>query len=157
MIDRATGEIVELRTPYNYDVDAVSEETGTDCGPETKTQQQFKDEVDINTIVDRFMAAGELPPQLQFPTEQDFTETFDFQTSMNVIVKARESFMELPAKARARFDNDPQKFMEFIHDPENKHEAVKLGLASWRPEPEKKPDEVKPIVQEDKKQQEKKD
>lgn len=143
-MNKDTGEIVFMRTPYNYDVDAVSEETGTDCGPETKTQQQFKDEVDINTIVERFNATGELPPQTAFPSEQDFTETFDFQTSMNTIVKANQSFMELPAKARARFNNDPQKFMEFIHDPENMDEAIKLKLAVRRPEPETKPEDKPP-------------
>lgn len=138
-MNKDTGEIIFLRTPYNYDVDAVSDETGTDCGPESKTQQQFLDEVDINTIVERFGVTGEMPPMGNFPTEQDFTETFDFQTSMNVIVAARESFMTLPAKTRARFQNDPQKFMEFLDDAENQDEAIKLGLATRRPEPAKEP------------------
>ena len=56
---------------------------------------------------------------------------------MNVLVEARESFMTLNAKARARFNNDPQQFMEFIHDGENAAEAIKLGLATKRPDPEK--------------------
>lgn len=129
-----------LRTPYNYDTDKISNETGLDCGPTTRTQQQYKDEVDINTIVERFGITGEMPPVGNFPTEQDFTEAFDFQSSMNVIVQAKESFMTLPAKARARFNNDPQQFMEFIHDDENAAEAVKLGLAIKRPDPEKPPE-----------------
>lgn len=143
-MNKDTGEVVFCRTPYNYDTDAESWQTGTNCGTETKTQRQFKDEVNINTIVERFNATGERPPQTAFPTEQEFSEAFDFQQSMNVIIKAKESFMELPAKARARFNNDPQKFMEFIHDKENEHEAVKLGLAVKRPEPEKKPEEKPP-------------
>lgn len=147
-MNQDTGEIVFLRTPYNYDTDRVSDETGLDCGPETKTQQQFKDEVDINTIVERFNVTGEMPEMQNFPTEQDFEEAFDFQTSMNVIVAARESFMEMPAKTRARFNNDPQKFMEFIHDGENADEAIKMGLAIKRPEPEKKPEEKPPEIKE---------
>lgn len=141
----SNGEIF-MRTPYNYDTDQESLNTATDCGPETKTQQQFKDEVDINTIVERFGVTGEMPPTMNFPTEQDFSETFDFQTSMNVLVQARESFMTLPAKARARFNNDPQQFMEFMHDPENVNEAIKMGLAVKLPEPQKpveKPAEIK--------------
>ena len=72
MIDNDTGEVIMLfiRTPYNYDTDKISQNTGLDCGPETKTQQQFRDEVDINTIVERFGVTGELPPQMQFPTTQ---------------------------------------------------------------------------------------
>jgi len=144
MIDLETGEVVTpfIRTPYNYNTDEISNKTGLDCGPETKTQQQFKDEVDINTIVERFGVTGELPPTINFPTEQDFTETFDFQTAMNITVAAREEFMKMPAKARARFMNDPQKFMEFIHDNENADEAIKLGLAIKREKPEEpKPEE----------------
>ena len=137
MITTQTGEIIIMRTPYNYDTDEVSKETGLDCGTVSKTQQQFKDEVDINTIVERFGKAGQMPEKMNFPTAQEFEETFDFQTALNKTIEARESFMTMPAKARARFNNDPQKFMEFIHDPENAQEAVKLGLAIVRKEPEK--------------------
>jgi len=84
MIDQETGEVITpfIRTPYNYDTDNVSQATGMDCGPETKTQQQFRDEVDINTIVERFGQSGELPPTMQFPEAQEFAETFDFQTAI---------------------------------------------------------------------------
>jgi len=137
MIDKLTGEIKMQRTPYNYDADEVSQATGLACKKPSKTQQQFRDETDINTIVERFGVSGKMPENVNFPTEQDFTETFDFQTAMNKIIEAKQSFMTLPAKARARFDNDPQKFMTFIHDPENVQEAVKMGLALKR-EPDKK-------------------
>lgn len=145
MIDKETGEVITpfIRTPYNYDTNQVSDATGTDTGTDSKTQQQFKDEVDINTIVERFGVTGEMPPPINFPQVQEFEETFDFQTSMNVIRQAQESFMTLPAKARARFDNNPQKFMEFMNEEDNAAEAVKLGLAIKReipvePKPENK-------------------
>lgn len=162
MIDPQTGEVYDevkqhfvfLRTPFNYNTDMVSDATGTDTGPETKTQQQFKDEVDINTIVERFGVTGEMPPTMTFPTEQDFTDTFDFQTSMNVIVKARESFMEMPAKVRARFQNDPQQFMEFMHNSENYHEAIKLGLTIQRPIEEDKPAIKEPEIKKEEKKKE---
>lgn len=139
MINKATGEIFTfIRTPYNYDTDQTSQETGLDCSVDKngRTQQQFKEETDINTIVDKFLAAGEMPPTTPFPEEQDFTEAFDFQTSMNVVVQARESFMQMPAKQRARFQNDPQQFMEFMHNHENQEEAIRLGLAIRREKPE---------------------
>jgi len=144
MIDLETGEVITpfIRTPFNYDTNKVSNATGTDTGPESKTQQQFKDEVDINTIVERFGVTGEMPPPINFPEVQEFEETFDFQTSMNVIRQAQESFMTLPAKARARFDNNPQKFMEFMNEEDNAAEAVKLGLAIKREQPEE-PEPVK--------------
>lgn len=139
-----TGEMFFMRTPYNYNTDAESRATGLACTDETRTQQQFKDEVNINTIVDRFNVTGENPEAMMFPSEQDFTEIFDFQSAMNTIVQARETFMTLPAKARARFDNNPQKFMEFIHDEENFDEAAKMGLIIKRPKIEEKPPEKPP-------------
>lgn len=126
-----------IRTPYNYNTDQASEETSLYCTDPSKTQQQYAEEVDINTIVERFNASGEMPPTMQFPEQEEFIEAFDFQSAQNVIVKARESFMELPAKARARFENDPQRFMMFMNDPENQDEAIKLGLATKRQEPAK--------------------
>lgn len=148
--DKETGEIITpfIRTPYNYDTNQVSDATGTDTGTDSKTQQQFKDEVDINTIVERFGVTGEMPPPINFPDVQEFEETFDFQTSMNVIRQAQESFMTLPAKARARFDNNPQKFMEFMNEEDNAAEAVKLGLAIKR----EKPEEPKPEKKEEPKE-----
>lgn len=148
-MNKDTGEIVFLRTPYNYDADQVSIETGLHCTEPSMAKQEFKEETDINTIVERFGATGELPPAIPFPTEQDFTETYDFQSAMNVIVEARESFMTMDAKTRARFNNDPQRFMEFIHDGNNADEAIKMGLAIKVPEPEKKPEE-KPAKEEKK-------
>lgn len=134
---------VFIRTPYNYDTDEASDKTGLKCEGPGKTQQQFKDETDINTIVERFGAAGELPPTMQFPQDAEFEEAFDFQTSMNVIRRAEESFMQLTGKQRARFNNSPQQFMEFMHDPENIHEMERLGLATIRKPVEEKPPETK--------------
>ena len=48
-----------LRTPYNYDVDKVSDETGLSCPEVTLAQQNFKDETDINYIVRQFGITGE--------------------------------------------------------------------------------------------------
>ena len=39
-----------LRTPYNYDTVAASNESGLGCEDPTLTQQQFAEESDINTI-----------------------------------------------------------------------------------------------------------
>lgn len=119
-----------MRTPYNYDRDEHSMETGTDNQEPTETQQQFKDECDINTILERFGVTGELPMNIRQPVSTDFVEAFDFQTAQNAIIAARESFMEMPAKVRARFDNDPQKFITFFEDEANRQEAETLGLVN---------------------------
>lgn len=117
-----------VRNPYNYDSDELSEKTGLSCPEPTLTSQEFIEEADINYIAERFMRTGEAPQVLNLPTYGDFEGTFDFQSSMNTIAQAKQEFMKLPAKVRTRFANDPAQLLEFVGDPANYDEAVKLGF-----------------------------
>lgn len=119
-----------LRTPYNYDMNAAGDESALQCKDKTRTQQQFKEETDINTIVERFGISGKLPDNIRMPTYGDFTDTFDFQSSMNAVRQATESFMMMPAAVRARFHNDPQEFVTFCSDDRNRKEVTELGLVT---------------------------
>lgn len=103
-----------IRNPYNYDVDVVSEETALVCLDKSLAKQEFKEECDINTIVERF-GIGFAPVQTALPMYEDFTGVVDYQTALNQVRQAAESFMLLPAGVRANFDNDPQKLLEFVH------------------------------------------
>jgi hypothetical protein len=49
--------------------------------------------------------------------------------------------MMLPAKLRARFDNNPEKFVEYVGKGENREEAIELGLI---PRPPLKDDDTLP-------------
>jgi len=109
--------------------DARSNETGLKCLDSSLTQQQFKEDSDINTIVDRFMKTGHLPDPVSMPQYIDYEGVFDFQSAMNVVRQADENFMRMDAKVRARFNNSPQEFLQFFADPANQAEAVRLGLA----------------------------
>ena len=117
-----------IRTAYNYDMNKAGDESALHCKDPTLTKQSFAEEVDINTIVKRFALTGELPKDVRMPQYGDFTNAFDFQTAMNAIRQAQESFMAMPAHVRSRFDNNPQKFVEFCSDEKNAEEAAKLGL-----------------------------
>lgn len=130
-----------IKTPYNYDNDQNSRDAATHSMQDTypsRTQQQFKDETDINTIVRRFGLTGELPQNVRPPVSGDFTGIMDFQDALNAVIAAERSFMELPGALRARFANDPQLLMDFVADPNNYDEARKLGLLK-PPEPQAPP------------------
>ena len=120
---------VFCRSAYNYDMDLASDQSGLKCLDPSLTQQQFKEESDINTIVDRFMKSGVLPTPVNMPQYVDFEGIFDFQSAMNAVRAADENFMRMDAKVRARFNNSPQEFLEFFANPENTQEAIRLGLA----------------------------
>lgn len=148
-IDPETGEVlyatkqVELhgaaffRTQYNYDRDAASKATATTCEIETRTQQQFKDECDINKLMERFGVTGTVPQVIRPPMQEDYEGIFDFQTAMNTLRRAQEEFMKMPSGVRARFQNNPHIFTQYFQNPENRAEAEKLGLVL--PQPKKEP------------------
>ena len=118
-----------FRTPYNYDTDKVSNETGLLCLEPTLAQQSFKEESDINYILERFNVTGELPVRSAEPRYGDFLDSpVDYKSALDVVMNAQSSFNALPARVRARFDNDPMKFVDFVSDDKNRDEAYELGL-----------------------------
>lgn len=122
---------IVLRAFGNYDADAVSRETAMDFDPsEGVTQQQFAEEVDINTIVKRFGLTGELPDGVGMPVSGDFTGVSDFRSAMELVRSAQESFMLLPANVRDRFANDPARVIAFLDDEANREEAIRLGIVA---------------------------
>ncbi|WNK12800.1 MAG: internal scaffolding protein [Microvirus sp.] len=117
-----------LRTQFNYDRDEASFESALACQDPSRTVQDAAEDADINTIVRRFGLTGELPDGVAAPNYGDFTEVVDFHTAMIAVRKAEGTFMRMPAHVRARFENDPQLFLEFCSDERNRDEARKLGL-----------------------------
>ena len=117
-----------LRTPYNYDKDAASNESGLHCEDASLAQQHYKEECDINTILEKFNITGMLPENTLSPRYGDFTGIGDYHTAMNRVFAAQEEFEALPAQIRARFDNDPAQLIEFLENSDNRPEAEELGL-----------------------------
>lgn len=126
-----------LRTRYNYDTNEVSDATALKCEDVTRTQQQFKDECDINVILERFGVTGVLPQSVKTPLQEDFLEATTFQEALHVMMQAEDAFMQMRSDVRKKFDNDPALFVDWVSDPKNLDEARKLGLAlEAKPAPE---------------------
>lgn len=94
------------------------------------TRQEFKDEVDINVMMARFgVTDGAIPPMALDPQYfGNFEDALDLRTALDRTKEAVERFEALPAEIRNRFNNDPTALFEFVINPENHPEAVKLGL-----------------------------
>lgn len=117
-----------VRSAYNYDREAASDETALKCDDPSMAVQSAEEECNINTIVRKFGLTGELPNDVRMPRSGDFSGIPDFHTAMNMVRSAQEEFMRVPAHIRARFDNDPQAMISFLEDDSNRDEATKLGL-----------------------------
>lgn len=107
----------------------------------SKTQQQFKDEADINHLVDRYTRTGSFYDPLQAvrqkprqPVFTDMVDLPDFQTANNIMADAASRFEHLPVALRMRFNNSPELLLAFLQDSNNHDEAVKLGLID-KPDP----------------------
>jgi phage internal scaffolding protein len=116
---------IYFRTPFD-----PSEDDGLECTDKSLTQQQFKEESDINNILKKFENTGQLPEMIKAqPQYGDFSTVPDYQEAMHTISKAVEQFEALSSKIRDRFQNNPENFLAFATDPTNVDEMVSMGLA----------------------------
>lgn len=102
-------------------------------GGPSLVKPEFQNESDINLIMERFNKTGQLPEMIQSnPQYGDFSSAADYQEAMNIVLLAQDQFDALPAHVRDRFQNDPEKFLEFTSDTKNIPEMVTMGLANQR-------------------------
>lgn len=95
---------------------------------ETLTQQEFKEECDLNNIVKKF-TPNELAERIKGdPQYGQFADPNDFQESLHLIMHAEEQFAGLPATVRERFHNSAREFLAFAQDGQNAEEMATLGL-----------------------------
>lgn len=114
--------------PFNYDTNAASDASGLSCGEPTLAVQAEAESTDINFIIRQYGITGHLPPETRPPQFSDFDENLTYHQAMNMVLAAEQEFMRLPPKIRERFANDPQKLMNFLDEPNNRAEALDLGL-----------------------------
>lgn len=100
------------------------------------TQQNFRDETDINLILAKYAKTGLLDHVNKFGGRYaDMPDENDFHTAMSLVTNAQSMFNELPSGIRSKFYNDPSQFLDFLDNPENREEAIEMGLYP-RPDPE---------------------
>lgn len=116
------------------------------CTGPSLTQQNFKEDCDINMVMRRFAKTGVLSHENPAkPGYGDFSGFEDYHSSMNKILMAQDAFMTVNAEIRARFHNDPGEFLEFTTNADNAEEMVEMGLAERSQEPlEAPPGEAEP-------------
>lgn len=111
--------------------DQMSQLTAVKTIGESMTKQSEKDSADINNIMARYQKTGILPDLIKKePRYGDFSEVTSYMDAIQIVQLAEEQFSALDAHIRKRFDNDPSKFLDFVHDPKNQDELVKMGLAT---------------------------
>lgn len=114
-----------IRKPYGERV-----RSSLSTGEESMTQQSFIKECDVNNILKKYQKTGIIEhAKTHGGSYEDLSEPCDYQTALNVVIAAQESFLTLPSSVRKRFSNDPQQFLEFVNNPDNIDEMIDMGLA----------------------------
>lgn len=127
-----------MERPYYRVSEYDRERVTSDPVGESLTKQSEAESCDINVIMER-AARGIMPDVIRQPVFGDFSEGITYHDAMNRVLEAQSSFMQLPAKVRTQFDNDPGLFLDFVSDPANASKLVEMGLA-------KPPEAVAPVV-----------
>lgn len=129
ILSQTRSRVSKFRTPYDNHDNATP---GIDCGPGL-TKQSFSEECDINNIMRRFEETGQLPEMIRTdPQYGEFADMPSFQEAQNIVIRSQEQFSALPAKVRSKFQNDPALFLDYVNNPENQAELIKMGLATER-------------------------
>lgn len=121
------GAAVVIRSAY----DRSRVRVGVVClASEDRTQQSFRDECDINFLMKRYEKTGILPSARDSVPQFADVTGMDFMASMQQVAEVSGAFSMLDARTRARFENDPSRMLDFLADPANMDEAIKLGLVA---------------------------
>jgi len=90
-----------------------------------RTQNTFKDETDINKIMERAQRTGTISHLAKHQLRYGDFANYDFLENQIKIVEGRQLFDELPSEIRKEFEQ-PAKFFSFVNDPANKDRLEEL-------------------------------
>ncbi len=84
-----------------------------------RTKQSFKDECDINLIMQRAAQGGTISHVTKYEgMYADFSD-YNFGIHIQKLTEGREVFDALPAEVRREFGQSPQAFFDHVNDPVN--------------------------------------
>lgn len=96
---------------------------------ESLTQQHLKEECEVINIIKKHDRNGIIEHVQRGQARYgDFSEVADYREALDLVRDAQEEFMTIPSDIRKKFDNDPGKFYQFVSDPDNKDELIKMGF-----------------------------
>lgn len=110
-------------TSYNYEKER--KDVGLRFTQPSMTEQEYKDECDVNFIIKNFVKTGELPDMtMQYG---DMTTVQDYQDALYTIAEAKSNFYALPSAVRDEFKT-VDKYLEYVSDPTHLKDCYERNL-----------------------------
>jgi len=117
-------QLARLQAQAIEDGTAVPKSIPAPVYDDGRTKQSFKDETDINKILQRAQKTGTLSHLEQFEARYGDFSDFDFQQAQIKLAEGQQMFEKLPSEIRKEFNQNPAEFFQYVNDPEK---ADKLG------------------------------
>lgn len=107
----------------------------SECITPSRAKSQYENECDLNQIVARAKRTGQPPLLDRRGVYADVSNIGDYLDAQLTVKQAHDDFLNLPVQIRNRFRNNPAYLIDFLSNPNNYDEALKLGLVNKRPAP----------------------
>ncbi len=91
-----------------------------------RTKQSQKDECDINKLLERAARKGSLSHLDKYQSRYGDFADFDFTEHAIKMAEGQTIFENLPAEVQKEFDQSPDKFFNFVTDPQNAEKLAQL-------------------------------
>jgi len=105
----------KFRTPY--DEDYSPHNYAVTISDEVKAQQHFKNDCDINQILEKHrlgLPVMQVKVNPIFDEKGEYLEAGDYQDALEKVIKADAAFAELPAKIRKYYNNSPAEYLQGV-------------------------------------------
>jgi phage internal scaffolding protein len=111
------------------------------CRRPGRTKQSQKKETDVNFIMQKYERTGVMTHVTRNKAFYgDVSKVPDYASALEVVRSADELFRTVPAKIRAEFENDPQKFLDHVSNPANEQWLRDNGFMKAVPVDSAKPE-----------------
>lgn len=133
---------MKFRNIYSSREETAKDKKAVVFKQDSMTDQRFKDDCSIQSILARYRVTGDLAHLGYNPNgvplkpfkEGDFADIGDYQECLELVMSAKEQFDALPSNIRKEVGNTPEGMLKFINDPKNYERGVELGIFEKRVE-----------------------
>lgn len=109
------------------------------CG-QTMTEQHHEKSCNINSIMDKYQKTGLVSHMNTHKGTYGDVSGADFKQAQDLICEQKSIFEELPASARAKFDNDPANYLDMIIQEDGAEQLAQILNPEPEPAPEPEPE-----------------
>jgi len=103
---------------------------GFETTGDSLTQQSHAAAADVRNIIKQYDRTGLIANVNKGIAQYgDYSEINEYAEALNMVREANESFATIPSHIREQFNNNAGLFFEFVTDPKNSEEMIKMGLA----------------------------